>query len=78
MMPKANDGRHFMASVKIGPKGQIVIPKEVREMFGFEPGDSLVLLADTKRGVALQTEDKLKPFMRKMFDSMQDMGGDDE
>ena len=34
--------RYFMASVKIGPKGQIVIPKEAREMFGVEPGDTLV------------------------------------
>ena len=36
----------FMTTVRIGPKGQIVIPKEVRAMFGLEPGDSLILLAD--------------------------------
>ena len=40
------DERYFMSSVKIGPKGQIVIPKEARAMFGLEPGDTLVLLAD--------------------------------
>ena len=34
----------FMTTVRIGPKGQIVIPKEVRAMFGLEPGDSLILL----------------------------------
>lgn len=62
--------RHFMASVKIGPKGQIVIPKEAREMFGLESGDMLVLLADAKRGIALQTPDKLAPFLRKIFDGM--------
>ena len=39
----------FLATVKIGPKGQIVIPKEVRDMFSLNPGDSLVLMAD--RGV---------------------------
>ncbi len=44
----------YMSTVKIGPKGQIVIPKEVREMFGFEVGDNILLLADKNQGVALQ------------------------
>ncbi|MDE6273858.1 MAG: AbrB/MazE/SpoVT family DNA-binding domain-containing protein [Clostridiales bacterium] len=44
----------YMATVKIGPKGQIVIPKEVREMFGFQAGDSVLLLADKNQGVAIQ------------------------
>lgn len=45
----------YLASVKLGPKGQIVVPKEVREMFGIRPGDTLLLLADVNRGIALQT-----------------------
>lgn len=65
--------RYFMASVKIGPKGQIVIPKEAREMFGVEPGDTLVLLADKKRGIALQTADKLSPFLKDAFDHLSPM-----
>ena len=44
----------FLAPVKIGPKGQIVIPKEVRDMFSLDPGDSLVLMADKGQGIALQ------------------------
>ena len=36
------DDRYYMSSVKLGPKGQIVIPKEARAMFGLEPGDTLV------------------------------------
>ncbi len=43
----------YMAPVKVGPKGQIVIPAEVREMFGIRPGDTLLLLADLERGIAL-------------------------
>lgn len=43
----------FMSSVKVGEKGQIVIPKEVREMFGIQPGDMLMLLADKERGIAI-------------------------
>lgn len=43
-----------MGSVKVGPKGQVVIPKEVRDMFDIEPGDSLMLLADSKKGIAIE------------------------
>ena len=43
-----------MGSVKVGPKGQVVIPKEVRDMFGIEPGDTLIVLADAKKGIAIE------------------------
>ena len=43
----------FMTFVKVGAKGQIVIPAEVREMFGIQPGASLMLLADRERGIAI-------------------------
>ena len=54
---KANGGSpagKYMSSVKVGPKGQIVIPKEARTMFGIAPGDTLLLLADIERGIAIQ------------------------
>ena len=44
----------FLATVKIGPKGQIVIPKEVRDMFELKTGDSLLLMADKGQGIGLQ------------------------
>lgn len=52
-MDKFPEGK-YLGSVKIGPKGQIVIPKEVREMFGLEQGATLVLMADKSSGIALQ------------------------
>ena len=64
------DGRYFMSAVKIGPKGQIVIPKEARDMFGLEPGDSLVLMANVKKGIALQTIESLNPMLRMVFDKL--------
>lgn len=51
---KKHDSDKFMGSVKVGAKGQIVIPKEVREMFDIEPGDTLMLLADSEKGIAIQ------------------------
>lgn len=53
MSTNQKDGK-YMNSVKVGPKGQIVIPKEVREMFQIKPGDTLVILADVERGIALE------------------------
>ena len=41
----------YLASVKLGPKGQIVVPKEVREMFGVRPGDTLLLLGTVSGGI---------------------------
>lgn len=67
MVHKEGNGRFFMSSVKIGPKGQIVIPKEAREMFGFKPGDTIVLLADSERGIALQEIGQLQPVLRNVF-----------
>jgi AbrB family looped-hinge helix DNA binding protein len=61
------DKQLHMSSVKIGPKGQIVIPKEVRDMFGVGPGDSMVLLADSTRGITLQTYDALDPMLKEIF-----------
>ncbi len=43
----------FAWSVTVGAKGQIVIPKEAREVFGIVPGDTLLLLGDVERGIAI-------------------------
>ena len=58
MKPKTPKGK-FISTVTIGEKGQIVIPKAAREMFGLEPGDTIVLLADKKRGIALVQNDRM-------------------
>jgi AbrB family looped-hinge helix DNA binding protein len=57
----------FMSSVKVGPKGQIVIPKEAREMFNIKPGDILLLLADAERGIAIQRQEFFQQIADEIF-----------
>ena len=47
------DGKYFFGVCKVSERGQIVIPKEAREVFGIKSGDSLLLLGDIKKGMAL-------------------------
>ena len=50
------DGKYIFGVVKVGDKGQIVIPKDARKIFGIEPGDTLMLLGDQKGMALLKTE----------------------
>ena len=54
------------ASAKVGEKGQIVIPKEMREMFGIAPGDTIILLADERRGIAIPPKSMFNEFVERM------------
>jgi len=55
----------FLSTVRVGDKGQIVIPKEVREMFEIEPGDNLMLLADKEKGIAIVAFEGMMDFMNE-------------
>ena len=46
------DGKYIFGVVKVGDKGQIVIPKDARQIYGIKPGDALIMLGD-ERGIAL-------------------------
>lgn len=55
----------FIVSVKVGEKGQIIVPKEAREMFNISPGDTLMFLGDKERGIALMKSDDVYELMQK-------------
>ena len=53
----------FIVSVKVGPKGQITLPKEAREMFDIKVGETIMVLGDKERGLALMKADIFYEFM---------------
>ena len=50
------NGKYIFGVVKVGERGQIVIPKEAREQYDIKPGDSLMVLGDDKGIALLKTE----------------------
>ena len=52
----------------VGEKGQIVIPKQARELFGIKPGDTLLLLGDEERGIAIPNKGAFSGIFAAAFD----------
>ena len=57
----------YIAISKVGEKGQIVIPKEARDMFNINPGDSIIVLCDKKKGIALVKSDVIEDISTNIF-----------
>lgn len=57
----------FIGISKVGEKGQIVIPKEARDMFDIKPGDSIIFLCDKEKGIALLKADAIEDLTDKVF-----------
>lgn len=54
-------------TVKVGEKGQFVIPKQAREVFGIHPGDTLIVLGDVKQGIAIPPKSMFEKVTRLTF-----------
>ncbi len=67
---KVPEGK-FISTVKVGEKGQIVIPKGARDLFDIKPGDTLLLLADKDGGIAILQYDDSMDFT-KVLSSLQE------
>jgi len=61
------DKDKFVGISKVGEKGQIVIPKEARDMFNIKPGDSIIVLCDKTKGIALVKSDVIEDLSDKIF-----------
>lgn len=73
-----NPKGQYAWTVKVGEKGQIVIPKEARELFDINPGDTLIVLGDEKQGIAIPPKTGLAKLMAALFGGAAAQGGGDE
>ncbi len=65
---KGPEGKHAWTA-KVGEKGQIVIPKEARDIFGIAPGDTLLLLGDEEQGIAIVKGSKFAELFSQVLGS---------
>lgn len=60
--------------IKIGEKGQFVIPKEARDLFDLQPGQTILVLADEKRGLAIPPRADSQRIMSQIIDALEKEG----
>ena len=65
------DGKYAWM-VKIGEKGQFVIPKEARELFDLQPGNEILVLGDEKRGLAILPKEMQAEYIARIFSHLED------
>ncbi|MGZ9698174.1 helix-turn-helix domain-containing protein [Bacillus safensis] len=69
-------GKHIFGLVKVGERGQIVIPKKAREVFSICPGDSLLMLGDEAQGIAIVRNEDFLQFADEIYKAQE--GQEDE
>ena len=67
-MTEVAKGKYFYGSVKVGERGQIVIPIDARKHFNINPGDQVLVFGDSKKGIAIAKASLLKKFAVKLLD----------
>ena len=68
-------GHYIFGTVKVGERGQIIIPKEARQVFDIKAGDTLIVLGDEKWGIAVTKADVLEKHAYDVF--KKNLGGTD-
>ena len=62
--------RHIFGTAKVGERGQIVIPKDARELDGIPPGDTLLILGDEENGMIVTKPDVLSSLAERILDQI--------
>jgi AbrB family looped-hinge helix DNA binding protein len=71
-MLEFNDGTCVCGTVKVGERGQIVIPKKARDQLGIQPGDSLVVLGDRKKGLTIFKAENMQDFAQFLMNNAEE------
>ena len=66
-MVQEKKGKYVFGTVRVGERGQIVIPKNCREVFDIKPGDTLLILGDEERGIGIMKQDSVMDFIKGVF-----------
>lgn len=62
--------RHIFGTAKVGDRGQIVIPKDARELYGIRPGDTLLILGDEENGMIVTKPEVLSSLAEKILNQI--------
>lgn len=65
------NAQRVFGTAKVGDRGQIVIPKEAREFFGIEPGDTLLILGKRETGLIVTKPETLNHLADQIFNSIE-------
>ena len=66
-----NKQQRVFGTARVGDRGQIVIPKEAREFFGIEPGDTLLILGKNETGLIVTKPETLNNLAAQIFQSVE-------
>ena len=58
--------------VKVGEKGQFVIPKEARDLFDLQPGNEILVLGDINRGLAILPKEMQQEYIARIFSEIEE------
>lgn len=64
------NARRVFGTAKVGDRGQIVIPKEARELFDIRPGDTLLILGEEDTGLIISRPEVLSNIANQIFDTV--------
>lgn len=71
-MRSKKDNKLHAWTARVSSKGQIVIPKQAREIFSIEPGDNIIILGDERRGLAIMNGESATKILMNIEEDLED------